>query len=84
MAPITRSRAARPPSPQSFQDYIPPLVILEVPHSNDNDDLYNTTPPVYTIDLSLPPAQRYAVVAKDYLLIVQVRPELYFASRRVN
>ncbi|KAF2191770.1 hypothetical protein K469DRAFT_735721 [Zopfia rhizophila CBS 207.26] len=34
-------------------------------------------PPIYTIDLSLPPAQRYVQVAKDYKLIVESLPYIF-------
>jgi hypothetical protein len=34
-------------------------------------------PPIYTIDLSLPPRQRYAVVVSEYLMQIRVLPSLF-------
>lgn len=40
-------------------------------------DSFSDVPPVYTIDLSLPPAQRYVQVAKEFKLIIEGLPYIF-------
>ncbi|KAF2871168.1 beta subunit of N-acylethanolamine-hydrolyzing acid amidase-domain-containing protein [Massariosphaeria phaeospora] len=83
MAPMTRSKMAAPGLFNISEDDAPAVpVVPAAPKENrtapndatslaDSEDSFDTVPPVYTIDLSLPPAQRYIQVAKDYKLIVE-------------
>jgi hypothetical protein len=82
MAPTTRSRNIELVDLTNFID-----------ESNSNDQLpreesiitsdvrsidsFSDVPPVYTIDLSLPPAQRYVQVAKEFRVIIEGLPYLF-------
>jgi hypothetical protein len=37
----------------------------------------DSTPPVYTIDLSLPPAQRYTAAVRDHLMPIRLLPAIF-------
>ena len=45
--------------------------------SEHTESLVNCTPPIYTIDLSLPPRERYVLVATDYAHALRQMPVLY-------
>lgn len=58
--------------------------ILDRPHRNQecsststSSNSYEHVPAIYTIDLSLPPAQRYFQVAQDFKLIIQDLAKLF-------
>jgi hypothetical protein len=45
--------------------------------SEHTESLVDCTPPIYTIDLSLPPRERYVLVATDYAHALRQMPVLY-------
>ncbi|KAF2245886.1 hypothetical protein BU26DRAFT_521427 [Trematosphaeria pertusa] len=73
----TRSQAARAAKPHDSthdanSETLPhEAVIRTVEIDAESTDSFDTVPPIYTIDLSLPPEQRYVQVAKDYKLVIE-------------
>jgi hypothetical protein len=50
----------------------PALSETSIPPTN-----LDSTPPVYTIDLSLPPAQRYIAAVRDHLVSIRLLPSIF-------